>query len=93
MFKVICMLLALSVLGTQGHERAPGPAVCATTTGQPCQFPFIYKEITFHHYTYYDTDDKAPWCATAVDPTTRNALPDSWHNSDLSLCWHAGARA
>ena len=37
------------------------------TRGQPCIFPFIYRNETYRSCTSRDVESGQPWCATAVD--------------------------
>merc|ERR1719150_26319 len=51
---------------TTAPTPAPVPCVnCTTTDAKPCQFPFIWQNITFTSCT--SLNDNAPWCATEVD--------------------------
>ena len=45
---------------------APAPTKCKTTNGEPCVFPFRYRQ---HYYTKCTSDyeDGKHWCATQVD--------------------------
>lgn len=37
------------------------------SSGVPCVFPFIYRDVTYNACTDKDSDTGQPWCATKVD--------------------------
>ena len=37
------------------------------SSGVPCVFPFIYREVTYNSCTDTDSDTGQPWCAIEVD--------------------------
>ena len=37
------------------------------TSGQPCIFPFIYRNVTYSRCISRDSDSGQPWCATQLD--------------------------
>merc|ERR1711973_61048 len=40
---------------------------CTTEQGKACQFPFIWRNITFTTCTNYLLEEDKPWCSTKVD--------------------------
>jgi len=52
--------------GQTTTTAAPVPCVnCTIEDGRLCQFPFIYKDVTYTQCTM--ADDTKPWCSTKVD--------------------------
>ena len=45
---------------------------CTTEDNEPCQFPFVWQNITFTSCTMLQ--DTKPWCATKVD-SLKNFIP------------------
>ena len=51
------------------------PSLCLTTSGERCQFPFIYQGQRYNKCTY--ANSPTPWCPTMVDQNN-NAITDRW---------------
>jgi len=53
---------------TTGTTSSTVPCIdCTTEQGKACQFPFIWRNITFTTCTNYLLEDDKPWCSTKVD--------------------------
>jgi len=53
---------------TEGTTSSTVPCIdCTTEQGKACQFPFIWRNITFTTCTNYLLEDDKPWCSTKVD--------------------------
>jgi len=57
------------------------PRFCLTTSGERCQFPFIFKGQTYSKCTY--ADSPTPWCATLVDQNY-NAITNRWGDCSIA---------
>ena len=55
--------LPLSVI----TEVLSGSCRTVGASGQPCIFPFIYRDVTYSHCISTDSDSGQPWCATQLD--------------------------
>lgn len=51
------------------------PSFCLTTSGERCQFPFIYQGQRYNKCTY--ANSPTPWCPTMVDQNN-NAITNRW---------------
>ena len=67
------IVLKLSLFLTLANCNLENPdAICNvievnSNSTKPCDFPFMYKDITYHGCTLKDGDGK-PWCSTKKDP-------------------------
>ena len=56
---------------------------CLAENGDPCIFPFIYKDQTFEECTLFDANANKPWCAVAVNDDSEMT---SWKNCLMTSC-------
>lgn len=56
-------------------------SVFMSNLGAPCVFPYVYKNVTYHHCS--TIDHHRPWCATVADYRPNQGL---WGNCDVPSC-------
>ena len=57
----------------------------ASNSFKDCQFPFIFKGITFYGCTKKDVgNNDSPWCSTKVDPVTKKHISGQSFFGDCS---------
>lgn len=56
---------------------------CLGSNGDPCIFPFNYKEQTFDKCTLFDANANKPWCAVAVND---NGDMTTWKDCIMDSC-------
>ena len=58
---------------------------------KPCQFPFIYKNVTYYGCTLkdstgdLDTQTGKPWCSTKIDPLDYEHITNGDHYGDCLM--------
>ena len=63
----------------------------ASGESKPCQFPFIYKNVTYYGCTLkdstgdLDTQTGKPWCSTKIDPLDYEHITDGDHYGDCLM--------
>ena len=66
---------------------------CVTIGGEDinktCQFPFIYKEITFRKCTLVDHDENTYWCATDTN-STNHYISTKWGDCSEACSFQNG---
>jgi len=66
---VLCSACSITVSGNAAKyttwEHARVKQNCTTTAGDPCVFPFTYKNVSYHTCT--KADRSTEWCATETD--------------------------
>jgi len=59
-------------------------AIFCKTKPSPCQFPFVWQGVSYNSCT--SEGREFLWCATSVNPTTREMVDNRWGKCDMETC-------
>ena len=64
---ILSFFLTLANCNLENEDTICNVKEVNSSSVKPCDFPFMYKEITYHGCTLKDGDGQ-PWCSTKKDP-------------------------